>query len=674
MLCILDGWGLSDNPEYNAVTLGDTPNFDRLWRDDPHTQLKAHGENVGLQPGVFGNSEVGHLNIGAGRVVWQDSLLIDRAIDDGSFFENETLRAAMQHALQNNTRLHLIGLISNGSVHSSETHYFALLEMAARLGLCGDRVLVHAFTDGRDTPPRSAKTYLSRLLAQMVKTGSGAVASVIGRYYAMDRDNRWERVQEAYDCLTRGTGRRAASTREAIEAAYSCDENDEFIHATVVCDESGNPRPRIAENDAVIFFNYRSDRGRQLAQCFTDETFDAQLREPSQQPGAAEAENTPTITTFRREVFPRTHFVTMTRYAATLKCPICFEPRPQRNGLGETVAKAGKTQLRIAETEKYPHVTYFFSGGMETPWDGEERVLVPSPKVATYDLQPQMSAPEVTAAVTNAIRSGQFDFIALNFANPDMVGHTGILEAAIAAVEEIDRDLGEVVKAIDEVGGALLVIADHGNCDQMIDYVTREPHTAHTTNPVPCILHGDDCHNYHLRSGGKLADVAPTLLDLMRIEKPAAMTGESLLRGTDSHDAAAQEESGETLSQARARVLAAQLFASTFYNRAAPILEARESGAASRTLALLRDEMQDQLSENEAFALGDAGEEYTAPCAENDALVTADLLFAAQQMESIFAAQLQTEAAKSDDAARELLEDAAHNAAAREAVLVRIAQ
>jgi 2,3-bisphosphoglycerate-independent phosphoglycerate mutase len=538
MLTILDGWGLSDNPQANAVTLGRTPNFDRLWANYPKTQLKAAGENVGLQPGVFGNSEVGHLNIGAGRIVWQDSLIIDRAIDDGSFFENETLLKAMKWAKEHGTKLHLMGLISNGSVHSSETHYFALLKMAAGLGFKGDDVLVHAFTDGRDTPPRSAMTHVGRLLAQMEQTGVGVVASVIGRYFAMDRDNRWEREQAAYECLTEGKGRIAPDTITAIEEAYARGENDEFIEATAIQDANGAVRPRIAEGDAVIFFNYRSDRGRQLAQIFIEADFDKELREESEQPGAHDAEKTPIVTKFRRAVWPKVSFSTMTRYSAHLDCPIAFEPRPQRDGLGETVAKAGKAQLRIAETEKYPHVTYFFSGGIEEPWDFEQRILIPSPKVATYDLQPEMNEPQVTDAVIKGIRSGDFDLIVLNYANPDMVGHTGLLEAAITAVEAVDAGLGRVMDAIEDVGGALLVIADHGNCEQMIDYTTGEPHTAHTTNPVPCILFGKDVAGYKLRDGGRLADVSPTLLDLMDVTQPTAMTGISLLKEIGNREVA----------------------------------------------------------------------------------------------------------------------------------------
>ena len=503
MLVILDGWGLSSRDDYNAVAQGNTPNFDRIWNECPHTKLTAHGTDVGLPAGVMGNSEVGHLNIGAGRIVWQDSSLIDSEVQSGDFFNNEVLLAAMNHAKANGTRFHLMGLVSDGNVHASEGHYLALLEMAARQGLSGDKVVVHAFTDGRDTAPQSATKYLTTLEEQIQKTGTGVVGSIIGRYWAMDRDHRWERVQKAYDCLTEGKGLQSPSAQSAIAHSYAQDpRGDEFIEPTVI-----NNAPRIGENDAVFFFNYRSDRGRELSQAFLNESFDG----------------------FAREVHPTTHYATMTQYSKDLICPYAFGPRPQRDGLGETVAKAGKTQLRIAETEKYPHVTYFFSGGLETPWRGEERLMVSSPKVATYDLQPEMSAPEVTGKVVNAIRSEKFDCLVLNFAQPDMVGHTGILEAAIKAVEAGDKGLGEIIKAINEVGGALLVIADHGNCEQMIDYETGTPHTAHTINPVPCILVGAGFEDVKLRDGGRLADVSPTLLDLMDVPKPPAMTGESLL-------------------------------------------------------------------------------------------------------------------------------------------------
>ncbi len=377
MLCILDGWGLSENPVANAVTMANTPHFDRIWNSFPHTTLSAHGPDVGLQPGVFGNSEVGHLNIGAGRIVWQDSLLIDREIDSGEFFKNQHIRASMAHAKTNNTNFHLMGLVSDGSVHSSETHILALIDMAAREGLRADQVLLHAFTDGRDTPPQSAQIYLNRVLEQMKTIGVGRVASVIGRYYAMDRDNRWERVQEAFDCLTSGAGHVAPDAISAITQAYARGENDEFIHATAI-EENGAILPRIADNDAVLFFNYRSDRARELTQAFLSDDFSSMPRQSR----------------------PRVHFTTMTSYFDARVCPIAFEPRPQRDGLGETVSNAGLKQLRIAETEKYPHVTFFFSGGVEEPWAGEDRVLVPSPKhVKTYDELPAMTSVSVTWSV-----------------------------------------------------------------------------------------------------------------------------------------------------------------------------------------------------------------------------------------------------------------------------------
>ena len=594
MLTILDGWGLSDFTENNAVAQAKTPNYDRLMRG-PHTQLVAHGVDVGLPPGVMGNSEVGHLNIGAGRIVFQDSSLIDQSIRTGEWFGNENLLAAIQHVKENNTRLHLLGLTSNGNVHASEGHYFALLEMAARAGLTGDKVVFHVFTDGRDTPPQSGLGYVSRLLEQMMVTGAGCVGSVVGRYYAMDRDTRWPRVKQAYELLTQGIGHTAPDAISAIKAAYARGETDEFIGATVICDRDGQPRPRIEDGDAVIFFNYRSDRGRELTDVFLDADFDADL--PATPP---DAERAP----FVRAVRPDVLWTTMTRYSEDQSAPYAFGPRPQRDGLGETVAKAGKTQLRIAETEKYPHVTFFFSGGMETPWSGEERSLVNSPDVATYDLQPQMSEPEVADRVRNAIESGDLDLIILNFANPDMVGHTGILSAAVAAVEATDEGLGFVMDSIDRVGGALIVIADHGNCEVMVDPITGEPHTAHTTNPVPCALWGHFPDGAVLRGGGRLADVAPTLLDLMNLEKPAAMTGVSLLDtgikeishvGVDTarlnFSDALQQAVAQTVNSAlsRAEVLAAlgqseERLAAACRNRddaLAPDLEASARGRAA---------------------------------------------------------------------------------------------
>jgi 2,3-bisphosphoglycerate-independent phosphoglycerate mutase len=547
MLCILDGWGLSDQAAGNAVLQGHTPNFDRIWNNCPHTQLSASGTDVGLQPGVMGNSEVGHLNIGAGRIVWQDSLIIDQAIGDGSFFENETLLDAINHAKTHNTRLHLMGLVSNGSVHSSETHYFALLRLAAQQGLKADQVVFHVFTDGRDTAPQSGAGFVARLLRVMVETGVGAVASVIGRYWAMDRDQRWGRVREAYECLTEGSGHVAPDALTAIKEAYERGETDEFIKATAIQGPDGTLRPRICDNDALIFFNYRSDRGRELSQLFLEDNYDAGIEESTSHDTDEDAR---TRMKFKRNVRPGVFFATMTRYSNELPCPIAFEPRPQRDGIGETLAKAGKTQLRMAETEKYPHVTYFFSGGLETPWQGEERVMAPSPKVATYDLQPEMSAPELTQKAVEAIRSGKFDFIALNYANPDMVGHTGILEAAIKAVETADQGLGQILAAIEEAGGALLVIADHGNCEQMIDPKTGGPHTAHTTNPVPCILVGKGFENTKMREGGRLADVAPTLLGLMQVEQPAAITGVDLAKESAQQVVATHAVEGATVVDA----------------------------------------------------------------------------------------------------------------------------
>jgi 2,3-bisphosphoglycerate-independent phosphoglycerate mutase len=541
MLCILDGWGLSDQIEGNAVKQGHTPNFDRIWNQCPTTRLSASGTDVGLQPDVMGNSEVGHLNIGAGRIVWQDSLLIDQTINDGTFFENETLLAAINHAKQNNTRLHLMGLVSNGSVHSSETHYFALLKLAAQQGLKPDQVLFHVFTDGRDTAPQSGAGFVARLLKVMVETGVGAVASIVGRYYAMDRDQRWGRVREAYELLTEGTGHVAPDVLTAIKEAYERGETDEFIKATAIQDPNGQIRPRIQDNDSVLFFNYRSDRGRELSQLFLDDHYDAGIEETTEHDADEDAR---TRMKFKRNVRPQVKFATMTRYSKELDCPIAFEPRPQPDGIGETVAKAGKTQLRMAETEKYPHVTYFFSGGNETPWQGEERFLAPSPKVATYDLQPEMSAPELTQHAVEAIRSQKYDFIVLNFANPDMVGHTGSLEAAIKAVDSVDRGLGQILAAIDEVGGAMLVIADHGNCEQMIDPKTGGPHTAHTTNLVPCILVSKGLENTKLRDGGRLADVAPTLLGLLQVAQPDAMTGIDLAKAGEEQVVASRVGQG----------------------------------------------------------------------------------------------------------------------------------
>jgi len=523
MLVILDGFGLSSDTRANAVALARKPNFDKLWDSCPKTTLIASGTDVGLPEGVMGNSEVGHLNIGAGRIVFQDSSLIDNSVQTGDFFENAVFLEAIQHAKTNGSRLHLMGLASNGNVHASEGHYFALLDLASRHGLKGDRVVVHAFTDGRDTPPQSGRGFIARLLEQMVVTGSGCIGSVIGRYWAMDRDTRWPRVRQAFECLTQGKGHVAPDAIAAVQQAYERGETDEFIAATAIQAPDGTLRPRIQDGDAVLCWNYRSDRGRELMQVFLDPDFDKDL--PANPEDAERAR-------FKRSVVPKIYFATMTRYQESQSAPFAFGPRPQHDGLGETVSKAGKTQLRIAETEKYPHVTFFFSGGLETPWAGEERILVKSPDVPTYDLQPEMSAPEVTEKVVAAILSQKFDLIVLNYAQTDMVGHTGVLDAAIKAVEAADDGLGDILPAIQQVGGNLLVIADHGNCEQEFDFQLGVPHTAHTTNLVPCVLFGEGTENAHLRAGGRLADVAPTLLHLMQVPQPPAMTGHSLLESS----------------------------------------------------------------------------------------------------------------------------------------------
>ncbi len=505
VLMILDGYGLSDNPSYNAVAMADTPVMDRLRKECPFVKGGASGLDVGLPAGQMGNSEVGHTNIGAGRIVYQDLTRITKAIEDGDFFENKALLAAMDNCKKNDSTLHIWGLVSDGGVHSHNSHLYGTLEMAKKQGLT--KVFVHAFMDGRDTPPTSGKGYIEELIAKMDEIGVGKIASLSGRYYAMDRDKNWDREQKAYDSLANGIGVQSTDPVKALEDSYANGVTDEFVLPTVITDEDGKPLSLVEANDSVIFFNFRPDRARELTRIFCD----------------------PDFSEFERPFIPLV-YVCFRDYDETIPNKlVAFEDEEIVNTFGQYISGKGLTQLRLAETEKYAHVTFFFNGGVEEPYPGEDRILVPSPKdVPTYDLKPQMSAPEVAKNLLEAIRSGKYDAIIINFANADMVGHTGVLSAAIKAVETVDKYMGEAIDAIKEVGGQMLVIADHGNAEQMIDYDTGEPHTAHTTNPVPFVLVNAD-PSFKLREGGRLADVAPTLLELMGLEQPKEMTGQSLI-------------------------------------------------------------------------------------------------------------------------------------------------
>ena len=506
MLMILDGWGYSEEEHGNAVALAKTPVLDDLWEGHPHTLIQASGLSVGLPKGQMGNSEVGHMNIGAGRTVYQSLTRITKSIEDGDFFENPVFIEAMETAQKPESSLHLMGLISPGGVHSHTDHLLAFVELAARKGI--DRVYIHAFLDGRDTPPRSAGGYLSELEEGISKIGLGKIVMISGRYYAMDRDNRWERVQLAYDSLTLGNGLSASSSKEAIEEAYERGEDDEFVKPTnIYC--CGEDPVTIRDGDAVIFINFRPDRARELTRAFTEPAFDGFERERS---------------------YSNLYFVTMTEYDDSFSnVHIAYTPDRLDNTLGSYISSLGLKQLRIAETEKYAHVTFFFNGGVEEPASGEDRVLIPSPKVATYDLKPEMSAYEVADRAVTEIKSSKYDLIILNFANMDMVGHTGGLDAAIKAVEAVDENVGKIVKAVMDAGGQILLTADHGNSEkQLAD--EEEPMTAHTTNPVRLILIKEGDSIYSLDDKGTLADLAPTLLELMELTLPSEMTGRSLLR------------------------------------------------------------------------------------------------------------------------------------------------
>jgi 2,3-bisphosphoglycerate-independent phosphoglycerate mutase len=504
VLLILDGYGLREQTEHNAIALADTPVMDRLMKEYPFAQGNASGLAVGLPAGQMGSSEVGHLNIGAGRIVYQDLVRITKEIESGSFFENEALLKAMDNAKENGTSLHIFGLLSDGGVHSHNSHLYALLELAKRRGL--DKVYVHCFTDGRDTPPESGKDYIRALQDEMDRIGCGRIATVAGRYYAMDRDNHWDRIEKAYRAITLGEGETADSAMEAVTQSYAKGETDEFILPTVVM-ENGAPTAVVGDGDSVVFYNFRSDRAKEMTRVFCCEAFDGFDRGP------------------RKQVT----YVCFTDYDATIpNKEVAFEKEEMVNTFGEWLAANGLKQARIAETEKYAHVTSFFNGGKEAPNEGEDRFLIPSPQVATYDLQPEMSAQAVCDTLIDKIRSGEYDVIVANFANSDMVGHTGVEKAAVEAVECLDECIGRVVETIREVDGQLFICADHGNAEVMVNEETGEPWTAHTSNPVPFILVNYD-PAYCLREGGCLADIAPTLIEMMGMEKPAEMTGKSLL-------------------------------------------------------------------------------------------------------------------------------------------------
>mgnify|MGYP004624178365 FL=1 len=506
VLMVLDGYGLSDNPEGNAVAMAQTPVMDKLMKECPFVKGNASGLAVGLPDGQMGNSEVGHMNIGAGRIIYQELTKITKSIQDGDFFQNPELLCAIENVKKNNSDLHLWGLLSDGGVHSHITHLYGLLELCKRQGV--ENVYVHAFLDGRDTPPASGKDYVAALDAKMKEIGVGKIASLSGRYYAMDRDNRWDRVEKAYASLVYGEGEKATDAVQAMADSYAKDVTDEFVLPTVIVDEAGQPLSLVKANDSVIFFNFRPDRAREITRSFCDKNF----------------------TGFERKngFLPLT-YVCFTDYDETIENKyVAFKKESITNTFGAYLAANGKKQLRLAETEKYAHVTFFFNGGVEEPNPDEERILVKSPAVATYDLQPEMSAPEVGKHLVEAITSDKYDVIIINFANPDMVGHTGVIPAAVKGVETVDKCVGDAVEAVKKMDGVLFICADHGNAEKMIDYETGKPHTAHTTNPVPFILYNYD-PAYTLREGGCLADIAPTLLEVMGLPQPAEMTGQSLL-------------------------------------------------------------------------------------------------------------------------------------------------
>lgn len=511
VLLIMDGWGYSENAQSNAIMAADTPVWDRLWANCPHTLISTSGAEVGLPDGQMGNSEVGHLNLGAGRVVYQEFTRVSRSVRTGSFFTNRTLVDTVDRVIAADKAVHIFGLLSPGGVHSHEEHIHAMARLAVERG--ARRVYVHAFLDGRDMPPKSAAASLQAMDRVFAELGRGRIASIVGRFYAMDRDSRWDRVQQAYDMLVLGQGEfTATDAAQALQQAYERGETDEFVKTTCIV-PPGETAATIEDGDAVLFMNYRSDRARQLTRTFIDPAFDG----------------------FERARVPQLScFVSLTEYSKEFDIPVAFPPERLENVFGEYIARLGLRQLRLAETEKYAHVTFFFNGGREQVFEGEERILVPSPKVNTYDLKPEMSAPEVTDALVDAIKSGKYDAIICNYANSDMVGHTGNFTAAVAAIEALDRCLGRVVEALRQVGGEMLITADHGNAEQMEDLENDQPHTAHTQNPVPLLYVGRAAQ---LDNHGALCDIAPTLLTLMGLAVPSEMQGHNLLEMTDLDEA-----------------------------------------------------------------------------------------------------------------------------------------
>ena len=506
MLMILDGFG--DNPRFdgNGVKLANIPNIRKIWEEYPTTKIAASELAVGLPEGQMGNSEVGHTNIGAGRIIYQELTRITKSIQDGDFFSNEELVNAINNCKENNTKLHILGLLSDGGVHSHQEHLYGLLELAKRMNF--NDVYVHCFLDGRDTPPQSAKGYVEALENKMKELNVGKIATLSGRFYAMDRDKRWNRIEQAYNALVKGEGKKSTSALEAIQASYDEGVTDEFV-VPVVVEENGNPVAKIENKDSVIFFNFRPDRAREITRTLVDKDFNE-------------------FATEKMDLF----YVCFTNYDETMpNVRIAFKKEAINNTFGEIISKNGGKQLRIAEIEKYAHVTFFFNGGEEKQYEGEDRILVPSPKVETYDLQPEMSAYQVCGKVVDAIYSGNYNTIILNFANPDMVGHTGSLEAVVKALEAVDVCVGKILKAIKDVHGNLLMTADHGNCEVMVNYETGKPHTAHTTNLVPLSIVTDKGQNIKLKPAGegRLCDLAPTMLELLDIDKPEEMTGVSLI-------------------------------------------------------------------------------------------------------------------------------------------------